>query len=728
MKNLAKLSVLFGGTALVGSLAQASTDYGPAIYRPMSGCSKWYTSGNGHHFCVIHDMEGYYASTISYLNSCNNTVSIHYMVNGLKDATSDYPAGEITQSVREAYYAWHVGCWNTWMWGTEHEGFASNPAWYTTAMYNSSSALQKHLALQTGHPIDRNHIIGHNEHNNANWRSWMSANYPSINTLCNSHTDPGPYWDWSTFMGLINGINPPYYFDADAQGWFSGNSLSGLTWTACCGWPGIIYADQTGNDAFYYSGTTSYTGGAEASCNVSIYPQSGNTANHDMQIFWKTSADNTWTAGKSSPPVSYTCQNNWARVNLDINQAWPTYYNQNINQLRLDMDNNNSATRWIVNHVIVQGSLRWRFDADPQGWVSGNSLSPIAYSNSGWPGIIYADQTGNDPQFLSTGGWVMYGGINDTVHVRVYPQNGSTANHDMQIFFASGNENFFSEDKSLTTYYTAKDGWADVWFDFGVNGKWNGDYIRQIRLDVDQINQGNRWIIDSCTVEHNTAASYIHAPTVGQQPVSTTVLIGQNATFSVFPNGPAPFTYQWRFNGANIAGATGASYTKANAQLTDAGNYSCVIANSGGNVTSANATLTVNSPFVTAIVDNVDAGFAIVGAWSTGTSSTDKYGADYRFRSTGGTGANTATWTANLANTGNYHVYAWWPQGANRTTVAPYKVNGGATIAKNQQTGGGVWNLLGDFALTAGNNNVSVSDNCPAGLTVMADAVKFVQY
>src|SRR5436853_7817769 len=109
MKNpdptLSKLSLLFGGVALLGVTAHASTDYGPAIYRPMSGCSKWYTTGS-HKFVVCHDMEGYYHSTISYLNRCDVSVSIHYMVNGLKDTSTDDPAGEVDQPVRESNRAW----------------------------------------------------------------------------------------------------------------------------------------------------------------------------------------------------------------------------------------------------------------------------------------------------------------------------------------------------------------------------------------------------------------------------------------------------------------------------------------------------------------------------------------------------------------------------------------------------------------------------------------------
>ena len=55
-------------------------------------------------------------------------------------------------------------------------------------------------------------------------------------------------------------------------------------------------------------------------------------------------------------------------------------------------------------------------------------------------------------------------------------------------------------------------------------------------------------------------------------------------------------SYQWRFNGGNLAGATGTSYTRFNAQTTDAGSYAVVVTNSAGAITSAPATLTVTVP------------------------------------------------------------------------------------------------------------------------------------
>jgi hypothetical protein len=204
MKHLAKKIMLAAGPPAAASTVQASSDYAPAIWRPVYS-GHWYTSGNGHKFLVIHDMEGYYLSTISYFQQSGTQASIHYYVNGLKDNASDANAGEVSQGVLEANYAWHALCWNTHSAGTEHEGFVSNPAWYTDAMYNASGLLQRHLCDHYGIPKDRNHIVGHNAKESAAWVTYANANL-GINATCNSHTDPGQFWDWTK---LMNVVNPP---------------------------------------------------------------------------------------------------------------------------------------------------------------------------------------------------------------------------------------------------------------------------------------------------------------------------------------------------------------------------------------------------------------------------------------------------------------------------------------------------------------------------------------
>lgn len=87
------------------------------------------------------------------------------------------------------------------------------------------------------------------------------------------------------------------------------------------------------------------------------------------------------------------------------------------------------------------------------------------------------------------------------------------------------------------------------------------------------------------------------APTITTQPQSQTVVAGGNVTFSVSVTGSAPFTYQWRKNGTNIAGATSPTLGLNNVQPQQAGSYSVVVTNAAGTVTSANANLTVTCSY-----------------------------------------------------------------------------------------------------------------------------------
>lgn len=84
--------------------------------------------------------------------------------------------------------------------------------------------------------------------------------------------------------------------------------------------------------------------------------------------------------------------------------------------------------------------------------------------------------------------------------------------------------------------------------------------------------------------------------TILSQPVSTNVLVGTNATFSVTAGGATPIFYQWFFGTASLAGATSSSLVITNAQLTNSGSYFVVVSNSFNSATSVVAALTVNLP------------------------------------------------------------------------------------------------------------------------------------
>jgi hypothetical protein len=79
------------------------------------------------------------------------------------------------------------------------------------------------------------------------------------------------------------------------------------------------------------------------------------------------------------------------------------------------------------------------------------------------------------------------------------------------------------------------------------------------------------------------------------QPTVKTSVGGGTVTYDVVGLGTGPLTYQWRRNGVDIAGATGASLTLTNVGTGQSGSYSVVVSNSVGSVTSNAAALTIDT-------------------------------------------------------------------------------------------------------------------------------------
>lgn len=143
--------------------------------------------GNRIRYIVIHDTEGSYDGTVSWFQDPKAYTSAHYVVRS-RD-------GAVTQMVRTGDLAWHAGNWNMNMRsvGIELEGRAvTGNTDYTDQMYRSAAALVRYLADRYDIPLDRAHILGHEDVANDNA-------YPA------SHWDPGPFFDWTRFMSLVRG-------------------------------------------------------------------------------------------------------------------------------------------------------------------------------------------------------------------------------------------------------------------------------------------------------------------------------------------------------------------------------------------------------------------------------------------------------------------------------------------------------------------------------------------
>ena len=137
-------------------------------------------------YIVIHDTEASWRTTLALVQD-PTYVSWHYSLR-----SSD---GLIAQHVRHNDVAWHAGNWyvNMHSIGLEHEGVAEDGAlWYTEAMYRTSARLVRYLANLYDIPLDRGHIIGHDQ-----------IPGPAPEYVAGMHWDPGPYWDWEHYFDLL---------------------------------------------------------------------------------------------------------------------------------------------------------------------------------------------------------------------------------------------------------------------------------------------------------------------------------------------------------------------------------------------------------------------------------------------------------------------------------------------------------------------------------------------
>lgn len=82
-------------------------------------------------------------------------------------------------------------------------------------------------------------------------------------------------------------------------------------------------------------------------------------------------------------------------------------------------------------------------------------------------------------------------------------------------------------------------------------------------------------------------------PAIDTAPQSQAITEGDPLVLSVTASGTAPFTYQWKKDGADLPGATSSTFAIAFTVLADAGNYTVVVGNSAGSVTSDAAVITV---------------------------------------------------------------------------------------------------------------------------------------
>ena len=207
------LKALFGDdyALLSGEAVSISreTDYPEAIWIPASDCN-FDERTKEVSAVVIHYTEGSYAGCVSWFQNCDAHVSSHYVIRS-RD-------GQVAQMVREADRAWHARSANAYTIGIEHEAYGDIISYFTEAMYQSSADLIRNICSRydviDGHrtfyrdTLDNGTALNNGVHSLGGEEACVKIrghqHYPD-----QSHTDPGPFWNWNYYYKLINNNTLP---------------------------------------------------------------------------------------------------------------------------------------------------------------------------------------------------------------------------------------------------------------------------------------------------------------------------------------------------------------------------------------------------------------------------------------------------------------------------------------------------------------------------------------
>ena len=156
-------------------------------------------------------------------------------------------------------------------------------------------------------------------------------------------------------------------------------------------------------------------------------------------------------------------------------------------------------------------------------------------------------------------------------------------------------------------------------------------------------------------------ASSVVAPAITNQPTSLTLTTGQVASFSVTASGSS-LTYQWYKNSVAIPSATAATYSIASVSSTDAANYSVVISNSAGSITSSSAILTISAILEAPWITTQPVSLTVSAGQSASffVTATGSIPMTYQWRKNGGAipGATNLTYTITSASAADAASYS----------------------------------------------------------------------
>ena len=236
------------------------------------------------------------------------------------------------------------------------------------------------------------------------------------------------------------------------------------------------------------------------------------------------------------------------------------------------------------------------------------SVNPVVYGSrartdlsvaaDSWPELDSTSRNATSSQITSVlesiGGYKELEATSNSSVAAFQPNSSSASSYNKQVATAGTN------DFGSLSEWTSIEGN----FESGTSGT-ALDLFRIGSLGVTRV--GRFTLSNTGALTFQASGGVTPAPVINNQPQSTESFLGGVASFSVTATG-SNLSFRWKkgttelSDGPNIAGATTSSLTLSNLQASDAGTYSVVVSNEGGNTPSNDVTLTVSQAPPTPVI------------------------------------------------------------------------------------------------------------------------------